>query len=142
MIRPEAARFLNRTLSLPRLFRHKRDGPRGPSLITGFAKSSDAEFQLAHLLNLCRVGNALVTFQRQDLLVDGIQDPFLLREEVLVILEGRCNPVLRTDNCGRRIQIIKRQLGDVAGDFIQEAASCAGVGGQDDLAGLLERNCR
>ena len=93
--------------------------------------------QLAHLLYFSDVGHRFVVLKRHDLFVDRIQDPAWLREELVVILEGRCDPVLRADDHGRGIEVIEGQLCDVPRDFVEEAAASAGIGGEDDLAGLL-----
>ena len=72
-------------------------------------------------------------------IIVGINNPLSLREEVFIKLVRRCDPIFSAHNYSRAIQEIKAQLIDVLRHIIQEGASGACVGHQNDLAGFLHR---
>ena len=69
--------------------------------------------------------------------MDRIDDPAGLREEELVELEGRGDPVAGADDYAGSIEIVEAQIRDVGRYVVQEGASLASVGYEYDSAGLL-----
>ena len=97
-----------------------------------------AQLVAADDLSLVGSGGGGVALQRDQAGVDRVDDPLGIREEILVELVRRGDPVARADDDGRRIQIIEAHIRQILRDLVEERASCAGVGGQDDTAGLLD----
>ena len=89
-------------------------------------------------LSLVRGRGGGIALQRDQAGIDSVNDPLGIREEVLVELVRRSDPVARADDDGRRIQIVEAHIRQVLRDLVEEGASCAGVGGQDHAAGLLD----
>ena len=58
--------------------------------------------------------------QRHQLVIDGVDDPAILREEELIKLKGRCDPVLSPDYSDRSIKIVKAQVADVMCNIVEE----------------------
>ena len=72
----------------------------------------------------------LMARQGQNAFVDGVNHPFLLREEGFFHFGRRRDPIARAHHDHRRIQIIKGQLADVRGHRVQKRTTLAGIGGQ------------
>ena len=62
-----------------------------------------------------------------------------MREEGVFDFVGRRDPVARADDHRRGVEFVEGELRDLGGHRLQGAAAFAGVGGQQDLAGLLHR---
>ena len=97
-----------------------------------------AQLAAADDLSLVGSGGGGVALQRDQAGVDRVDDPLGIREEILVELVRRGDPVARTDDDGRRIQIVEAHVRQILRDLVEERASCAGVGGQHHAAGLLD----
>ena len=97
-----------------------------------------AQLVAADDLSFVGSGSGGIALQWDQAGVDRVDDPLGIREEILVELVRRGDPVARADDDGRRIQIIEAHVGQILRDLVEERASCAGVGGQDDTAGLLD----
>ena len=69
--------------------------------------------------------------------MDGVQNPAGLGEESLLVFGRRGDPVAGAQHHGGSIQIVEGQLVDMGGHVVDDAAADAGVGGQDDPAGLF-----
>lgn len=80
-------------------------------------------------LSLVGSGGGGVALQRDQAGDDRVDDPLGIREEILVELVRRGDPVARADDDGRRIQIIEAHIRQILRDLVEERASCAGVGG-------------
>jgi len=70
--------------------------------------------------------------------MNRIDDPAGLREEELVELEGRRDPVAGADYYAGSVEIVEAHVGDVGGDVIEEGASLASVGYENYAAGLAD----
>src|SRR5258708_18581235 len=75
------------------------------------------------------LGYGLIARQRQNALVDRVDDPFLLREKRLFQFSGRRDPVARPGNRYRPIQVAESKLADVRGYRVQERSAFAGIRG-------------
>jgi hypothetical protein len=69
--------------------------------------------------------------------VDGVENIGREREESVFYLVRRGDPVARPDDDRRRVEIIEGELRDLGRHRLQETAPLAGVGGEQDFAGLL-----
>ena len=97
-----------------------------------------AEPGLAKLLGFRPALSGDIARQRKDLLVDGVQNPGCLGEEVMVKLIGRRDPVLCANYHWGRVQIVETELGNVLSHILQEGTTGAGVAGKHHLAGFAD----
>ena len=77
--------------------------------------------------------------KRHDLLVKRVDDPIRLREEALLKLESRSDPVSGTNNNCRTVKVIEAHLGDVGSHISHYGVTLASIANKDDLTGLLNR---
>ena len=76
--------------------------------------------------------------QRLDVLVHGIDEVAGEGEERLFDFVRRRDPITGAHDHGRGIEVIERELADLARHGVQETASFAGVAGQEDPACLTD----
>ena len=69
--------------------------------------------------------------------MNGVDDVHGIGKEGFFNFVRRGDPVAGTDDHRWGVQFIEGQLGDLGGHGVQVAAPLAGVGGEQDLAGLF-----
>ena len=80
-----------------------------------------------------------VSGDRNELLVDSVDDRIGIREECLLKLVSRSDPVARTEcNC-RSVEVVERELLNVGSHVLHDGVSLAGIADDEDLSGLLDR---
>ena len=79
-----------------------------------------------------------VALQRENPLVNRVKEPRRLREEGLLQLVARSDPIAGAKHHRSGVKIIKRHLGDIGCQIVKIGTAGAGVTGDDDSAGLLD----
>ena len=85
----------------------------------------------------CSVGDRR-SRERHNALMDGIEDPADLQEE-LGLFGSRADPVMCAYDGRRCIEIVEAELGQVGGDIVHDIAAFDRFIDQNDFAGLLDR---
>lgn len=80
---------------------------------------SNALLVVLELLSRSEVALGCVTRKRQYTLMDSIYYRVSLREEVCLEFVSRCDPVLRTDDYRRSIEVIECQFGNSLSEFLE-----------------------
>ena len=98
----------------------------------------DTEFFATDFFHSGEVHFGNVTGQGENLFVDSIEDPAGLREiEFFQFGAGR-DAVRCADDCGRCIEVVETEVGDVAGEVVEVRTAFASVRNEDDTSGFLD----
>ena len=98
----------------------------------------NAEFFATDFFHSGEVHFRNITGQGENLFVDSIEDPAGLREiEFFQFGAGR-DAVRCADDCGRCIEVVETEVGDVAGEVVEVRTAFASVRNEDDTSGFLD----